>query len=119
MRRRAASRFGALLIAAGVTFSATKGNTAAVSKAKTACEIVKAQVSASRHFPISVIAFCDIIPARSSPKAYYVLALHSRRQCEGICSTNMGWFAVQKLTGRVFEWDMAEEKPGPRVKVSP
>lgn len=95
---------------------ATQGNTAAVKTAKIACDVVKAQVSASRHFPVSAVAFCDILPEGSSAKAYYVLALHSRRQCQGICSTNMGWFAVQKSTGRVFEWDDAEEKLGPPVK---
>jgi hypothetical protein len=108
---------GALLIAAGVLLTAGQGNAAPVKTAKAACDVVKAQVSASRHFPISAVAFCDIIPERESPRAYYVLALHSRRNCEGICSTNMGWFAVQKPTGRVFEWDVAEEKLGPSVKV--
>jgi len=31
----------------------------------------------------------------------------------------MGWFAVQKATGRVFEWDVAEQKLGLPVKVHP
>ena len=48
---------------------------------------------------------------------YYVLALHSRRDCDGICSTNMGWFAVEKATGRVFNWDVAEWKLGPPIEV--
>lgn len=117
MRFRLASRFGALLIAACWLLTAGQGNAAAVKTAKAACDVVKAKVSASGHFPISVIAFCDMIVESESPKAYYVLALHSTRQCEGICSTNMGWFAVQKATGRVFEWDVAEEKLGPSVKV--
>ena len=83
--------------------------------ASAACELVKTRASAQGHFPKSEIAFCDIIPARSSPEGFYVLALHSKRVCEGICSSNMGWFAVQKATGRVFEWNMADEKLGPPI----
>ena len=79
--------------------------------------MVKARVSAKREFSISAIAFCDIIPEASSPMNYYVLALHSRRDCDGICSTNMGWFAVEKATGRVFNWDVAEWKLGPPIEV--
>jgi hypothetical protein len=74
--------------------------------------VVKDRVSATGHFPISIIAFCDVIPEGSSPVGYYVFALHSKRACEGICSSNMGWFAVQKTTGRIFEWDV-EGKLGP------
>ncbi len=117
MKYRLPWTFGAPLIAACALFYGGHGNTAPVKTGKAACNAVKTQVSVSRHFPISAIAFCDIISERDSPKAYYVLALHSRRHCEGICSTNMGWFAVQKPTGRVFEWDVAEEKLGSPVKV--
>ncbi len=66
---------------------------------------------------MSAIAFCDLVAPDSSPSGYYVLALHSTRKCDGICSTHMGWFAVQKATGRVFEWDMVEDKLGLPVKV--
>jgi hypothetical protein len=31
----------------------------------------------------------------------------------------MGWFAVQKATGRVFEWDVAELRLGPPVRILP
>ena len=89
---------------------------APVRTAKAACALVKARVSARDQFPVSAIAFCDMIPEASVPKEFYVLALHGKRSdCEGICSTNMGWFAVQKSTGRVFEWDMAEDKLGRAV----
>ena len=59
--------------------------------------------------------FSGIPPGPEGP----VLALHSSRHCEGICSTNMGWFSVQKATGRVLEWDMAEEGLGSPVKAYP
>ena len=87
--------------------------------ANAACHLVKVRVSVSRHFPISAIAFCDIIPESDSPKGYYILALHSTRRCKGICSTHMGWFSVQKATGGVFEWDVVEEKLGLPVNASP
>jgi hypothetical protein len=87
-------------------------NAAPIRTEKAACDRVKARISAIRHFPVSVVAFCDIIGVVDSPKGFYVLALHSNQRCDGICSTNMGWFAVQKKTGRVFEWDVTEMKVG-------
>lgn len=92
---------------------------APVTTEKAACDVTKASIAARGHFPVSAIAFCDMVAADSSPRDYYILALHSTRKCEGICSTNMGWFAVEKGTGGVFEWDMAEEKLGAPVKVRP
>jgi hypothetical protein len=88
-----------------------------VKTAKSACAVAKARVSAQRHFPVSEVAFCDHVGAVDSPRGYYVLAFHGKRtDCGGICgSTNMGWFAVQKATGRVFEWDVAEDKLGPSI----
>jgi hypothetical protein len=85
---------------------------APVRTAKAACERVKTRVSSVEHFPVSIVAFCDTLRAADSPKGFYVLALHSNRHCDGICSTNMGWFAVEKRTGRVLEWDVAEMKLG-------
>jgi hypothetical protein len=83
-----------LLLAAGlVASSAPLDSAAPVRSPKVACERVKARVSAVK-----------------------VLALHSNRHCDGICSTNMGWFAVDKRTGRVFDWDVAEMKLGQPVK---
>jgi hypothetical protein len=111
----ASIKVAALLLATHAPPLAARMNAAPVKTEETACVFVKDRVSAQRHFPVSAIAFCDIIPAESSPRDYYVLALHSRRDCDGICSTNMGWFAVQKATGRVFEWDVAEDKLGPPV----
>lgn len=100
------------LIVGGAAVGQVVQGDARVETPEAACTIVKARVSASRNFPTSIIASCDTIPADASPKNLYVLALHSKRKCEGICSTNMGWFAVQKATGLVFEWDGAEGKQG-------
>jgi len=60
-----------------------------------------------------MIALCDIVVEEAQPEEFYVLALHSRRtDCDGICSTHMGWFAIQKATGRVFEWDIEKSELG-------
>jgi hypothetical protein len=96
-------------------FSLAPLNAAPVRTEKAACDRVKTRIAAIRHFPVSAVAFCDTIGAADSPKGFYILALHSNRHCEGICSTNMGWFAVHKRTGRVFEWDTAEMRLGRRI----
>ena len=57
-----------------------------------------------------------MIAEEDSPRGYYVMALHSRRECDGICSTNMGWFAIRRSSGRVFEWDVADMKIGKPLK---
>jgi hypothetical protein len=107
----------ALLFAVGLLPSTAPLDAAPVRTVKAACERVKTRVSAVERFPLSIIAFCDIIGAADSPRGFYVLALHSNRHCDGICgSTNMGWFAVEKRTGRVFEWDVAEMKLGHPIK---
>lgn len=104
----------AILLTAGLPSMAPL-RAAPVRTQRAACHRAKTRVSAVRHFPASVVAFCDPIRAADSPRDFYVLALHSNRHCDDICSTNMGWFAVEKRTGRVFEWDMAEDKLGEPV----
>ena len=84
-----------------------------VTEAEQACAIAKTSLARRRDAPESVIALCDVIPADEAPGGYFVMALHSSRQCDGICSTNMGWFAVEKAIGDVFEWDVADWKLGP------
>ena len=83
-----------------------------VTDADRACAAAKASLARRSNVAESVIVFCDVIPADSGPGEYFVMTLHSNRQCDGICSTNMGWFAVRKATGEVFEWDVADWKLG-------
>jgi|SRR5579859_3253953 len=112
---KATASFLIALIAPMFLVTATV-NAAPAKTTKGACALAKSLVAAKGHFPPSVIAFCDVVPAASSPTGYYVLALHSKRpDCNGICSTNMGWFAVEKTSGRLFEWDVAEQKLGPLI----
>lgn len=80
-----------------------------------ACELAKKRTTDSHRFPAASAAFCDQMVGEFNPADYYVLSLHSDRDCDGICSTNLGWFAVQRSTGEVFDWDMAESKLGPPI----
>ena len=104
------------LLAAIALSSFSCARTPAVTTAHAACVAATARVTAQRSLPTSHVAFCDDIPEAAGPRGYYVLAL--RAHCsEDLCgSTNMGWFAVQKATGDVFEVDdMTDWKLGRRV----
>jgi hypothetical protein len=116
MERRAGLQMLTMLLLGASALPAAAPVQAAPVKTKTeACSAVKVRVAADRHFPVSAVAFCDTISLSDSPPGYYVLALHSRRQCAGICSTNMGWFAIDEKTGRVFNFDVGEWKVGSPV----
>lgn len=104
-----------LLLGAIVLPAAAPVQAASVRTKTEACFAVKVRVAADRHFPVSKVAFCDIMSLSDSPPGYYVIALHSRRRCDGICSTNMGWFAIHEKTGQVFNFDAAEWKVGAPV----
>jgi len=91
-------------------------NAAPVSSRQAACQVVKSVIHQRLSPATSIRLFCDIIPADSGLAGFYVLSVHSGRQCDGICSSNMGWFAVEKASGKIFEWDVGEWKLGPRVK---
>ena len=105
----------AALFTAALMLAAAAAKAEPVRTERAACNVVKTRVAAVRGFPTSSVAYCDVIPPDGSPAGLYVLALHSNRRCDGICSTTMGWFAVQRATGRVFEWDVAEDRLGPPV----
>jgi hypothetical protein len=106
----------AMLVLAVALLPACATGAEPVRSDRAACEAVKSRVAAAWDVPDGVIAFCDSIPADSSPAEFYVMALHSNRICEGICSTNMGWYAIHKATGRVYEWDVGEWKLGPPLR---
>lgn len=105
----------AALFAAGLLLAAVAASAQPVRTERGACDLVKARVAAIGLAARS-IAYCDIIPRESSPPGLYVLALHSDRRCAGICSTNMGWFAVDRETGRVFHWDVAGDRLGRPIR---
>ena len=107
------------LLAASMTAWAPPVQAARAQTTERACALAKARVSAVRHFPVLAIRSCETISATDSPEGYYVLALHGFCR-EDLCgSTLMGWFAVQKSTGRLFEWDVGEWRLGPPINQRP
>jgi hypothetical protein len=50
--------------------------------------------------------WCDGASDLKSP--YAVIGLHSNRRCDYICSSLVGWFAVERTTGRIYLWEVAE-----------
>jgi hypothetical protein len=76
-----------------------------------ACDVLKQRVAESRQIPVSSIAFCDVTVPDFTPAGLYVIGLHSNWKCTDLCSTLMGWFAVRKVTGEVFDFDIIENKP--------
>ena len=110
--------FGALLIA-GAMPGAAPVQASPVRTQDAACAVAKATVSARRRFPVSRIALCDMSDAVHRPRGFYVVGLHGWCREEICGSTLMGWFAVQKATGRVLQWDVAENKLGPPIDLHP
>ena len=116
LRMAPSAAIAVALFATGSILQAASARTALVRTEKAACASLKRVMASKGHFPISRIAFCDTVAPEHGLKGYYVIGLHGKRDdCgpDGICgSTLMGWFAVEKSTGRVFEFDLEEWKPG-------
>ena len=81
-----------------------------------ACVAAKNAFTKHSGFPAARITLCDHIGPARNPPGYFVMALHSDRECDSICSTNLGWFAVRKSTGEVFDWDVAQWVLGQAVE---
>lgn len=91
-----------------------------VTTAEAACDVATARVTAEKHLPAGHVAYCDPIGEADGRPRYYIMGL--RAHClEDVCgSTLMGWFAVERATGDVFEVDdVAEWTLGRRVAVEP
>lgn len=86
-----------------------------VSSEQQACTLATARVVEVNRFPTAHVAACDPVMASDTP-GYYVLALQSDRRCEDICSTNLGWYAIRRSDGEVFDWDVGESRLGPPVR---
>ena len=46
---------------------------------------------------------------------WLVIALRSFRECDGFCSNLRGWFAVNRNTGEVREWNVGEWMIGKQI----
>ena len=91
-------------------------NTGLVTQA-VACANLKRTVANIDHLPLSgpvgIGWFCDFM--ESTDSEWYVIALRSNRRCEGICSNLMGWYAVDRTSGKVHAYDVAELSVGPQI----
>jgi len=54
--------------------------------------------------------FCEFAPYED--KRWLLVALRSNRKCDGICSNLMGWYAVERSTGSIHDWNMGEYEVG-------
>jgi hypothetical protein len=83
-----------------------------------ACTLLQKRISKVRGLPesgpIGMGWFCDFSDLGN--KHWYVIALRSNRQCEGICSNLMGWYAVNRVSGSIHQYDMAELKVGSKLE---
>ena len=77
------------------------------------CELITAAVVARGEYREPQVAGCDTMSEK--PGGYLVTRLNGHCR-EPVCgSVLLGWYAVQRDTGRVFEWNMAEDALGPEI----
>ena len=78
-----------------------------------ACSVVQKLVATASGLPPTgpkgMGWFCDHLDPQDK---WFVLALRSNRKCEGICSNLMGWYAVNKASGKVHEYNVANLEVG-------
>src|SRR5690349_2872225 len=103
------SRLGAAIIAGGAALSlAPLAHASLVRTGRAACAMAKVRVAASLRRRLSRIPYCEALRATDSPRGFYLVRLSGRCREEICGSTLIGWYAVQKRTGRVFAWDVGE-----------
>lgn len=61
----------------------------------------------------SITWFCEFDSGLDDDPDLNIVALRSTRVCDGICSNLVGWYAVRKSSGEVYEYDMGELKVRP------
>ena len=82
-----------------------------------ACSVLKERIGVHDGVPPTALGktwFCRIAkdPYGENPPDWWVIGLRSSRQCDGICSNPRGWFAVNRLTNEVREFDMGKHAVG-------
>lgn len=83
-----------------------------------ACTLATDRVTAHRGLPVSHVVDCEANADADGLSGYYILALLAACHEEICGSTSMGWFAVSKATGEVFDWNVADWKLGRPILVS-
>jgi len=83
-----------------------------------ACAVLKKRISKADGIPVSgpigMGWYCDF--SSLTDQRWYVVGLRSNRHCDGPCSNLMGWYAVNRATGAVYLYDVAELRVGARLK---
>jgi len=77
-----------------------------------ACKVTEKRVSRALKLTARPISkwHCDLI---RSDQDFYVLSLHAGSCASGtICSTLIGYFALRRKDGKVYQWDIAEDRLG-------
>jgi hypothetical protein len=84
---------------------------------QSACDLLKQRVAKLNALTASDTAragwFCDFTTYKDT--RWYLIALRSNRQCEGICSNLVGWYAVDRRNGSVHDFDMARYEVGAKL----
>lgn len=84
-----------------------------------ACSILRERVAVHDNVPTAIAQSTWSCYISSNSDAHWVvIGLHSNRQCEGICSSLLGWYAVDRTTGTVHGFDVAEMEVGPPIDAS-
>jgi hypothetical protein len=82
-----------------------------------ACSLLKKRIAKLENLaesgPAGLGWFCDF--STLDDNQWYVIALRSNRHCDGICSDLMGWYAVNRASGSVHQYDVAELRVGVEV----
>jgi hypothetical protein len=102
-----------LLLSATVWSAVSPARAATPMSEDAACARLKEHVALTSSLPKSGPVggwFCDFVPYEE--KEWFVIALRSNRACEGICSNLMGWYAVDRRTGALHDFDVAEYRIG-------
>ena len=83
-----------------------------------ACERAKEAVVDAHLYEMSQIASCEMSD-KPTGQEFYVMRLNGHCR-EDVCgSILLGWYGVERETGRVFDWDIAENRPGGDVSEPP
>jgi hypothetical protein len=95
-----------------IAFTPANAAEAATLSASQACLILKKRMGVHDGVPPKMW-FCDVtLDVGHEHPRWWVIGLRSFRRCDYICSNLRGWFAVNRLTGEVREWEMGEDMLG-------
>lgn len=85
-----------------------------------ACAIVRKhaakEASLPETGPVGIGWFCEFVGFDDRrDETWFLIALRSNRQCDGICSNLMGWYAVKRANAALHEFDMGKSEIGREI----